>query len=63
MKPFLLIAGYNYYPGERTEDWKGCFETKEKAEQHFNKINKRKGSESLEYDWHRIVDLREWMKK
>lgn len=53
MKPFLLIAGSNYYPDVGTEDWKGCFETKEKAEQYLKKIGK--------YDWHRIVDLREWM--
>jgi hypothetical protein len=30
-KPYLLIAGSNYYPSAYTEDWVGCFETYEKA--------------------------------
>lgn len=63
MKPFLLIAGSGYYPDVGTEDWKGCFETKEKAEQYFKKINKRNGSDLNKYDWYEIVDLREWMNK
>lgn len=30
-KPFLLIAGYNYYPEAGTDDWKDCYSTMEEA--------------------------------
>lgn len=30
-KPFLLIAGYGYYPSRGTEDWIGCYESYEEA--------------------------------
>lgn len=56
-KPFLLIAGAGYYPRAQTRDWKGCFETKEEAEEHLKKIEKL---ERDYFDWHVIVDLREW---
>lgn len=32
-KPFLLIIGNNYYPGDGTSDWVDCFATREEAEQ------------------------------
>ena len=35
MKKFLLIAGDNYYPSSGTEDWKGCYATREEAESHI----------------------------
>ena len=31
MKKYLLIAGYNYYPGHGTSDWVKTFETREDA--------------------------------
>lgn len=30
-KPYLLIAGDNYYPSADTDDWIGCFSTYEEA--------------------------------
>jgi hypothetical protein len=53
-KPYLLIAGYKYYPSCDTGDWKGCFETYEKAKEYLEAIDKDY------YDWYEIVDLREW---
>ena len=50
-KRFLLIAGDKYYPSSRTGDWRGCFETYEKAEEKLKEYD---------YDWYEIVDLREW---
>jgi len=63
-KPYLLIAGEYYYPGGRTSDWKGCFETREAAEAEFKKINKPDENyyQDHVYDWSEIVDLREWTK-
>lgn len=37
-KPFLLIAGLNYYPQSGTSDWIGCYETREEAESMVKKI-------------------------
>lgn len=31
MKHFLLTAGHNYYPQAATEDWIGCFSSREEA--------------------------------
>ena len=58
MKPYLLIAGYNYYPGRGTSDWIGCFDTNEEAEEKWNLL---KLTEEYPYDWWEIVDLRGWM--
>ena len=33
-KPFLLIAGDNYYPSGGTGDWIGKFETREEIEKN-----------------------------
>ena len=37
MKKFLLIAGDDYYPGAYTENWIGCFSTREEAENTITK--------------------------
>ena len=37
-KPFLLIAGYNYYPESGTNDWIGRFETHEEASSQIETI-------------------------
>ena len=50
-KPYLLIAGDKYYPSGYTDDWRGCFETYEEAEERLKEYD---------YDWYQIVDLREW---
>jgi hypothetical protein len=74
-KPYLLIAGYQYYPSYGTGDWIGCFSTKEDAEEEVIEVvvpkyrNKKFGDgivtkwsiRDMEYDWYEIVDLREWM--
>jgi hypothetical protein len=57
MNPYLLIAGYNYYPGQGTSDWVGTFETKEEAEEEWEYLKKQEYPE----EWYEIVDLREWM--
>lgn len=54
-KPYLLIAGDKYYPLSQTGDWRGCFETYEKAEERLKEYDK-----GYDYDWWTIVDLREW---
>jgi hypothetical protein len=54
MKPYLLIAGDNYYPSAYTGDWIECYETKEEAEEKWEEISKQK----YMYDWYEIVDLR-----
>lgn len=53
-KPYLLIAGDNYYPSSETDDWKGCFETREEALEYLETFDKKY------YGWYTIVDLREW---
>lgn len=37
-RPYLLIAGSNYYPSAYTEDWIGCFETYEEAKQQVKLV-------------------------
>ncbi len=32
MKEYLLIAGHNYYPSSGSEDWIGCYDTHQEAE-------------------------------
>jgi hypothetical protein len=56
MKPYLLIAGYQYYPDRGTGDWIGCYATEEAAEKRWNEL-----IQSYDYNWYYIVDLREWM--
>ena len=38
MKPFLLIAGYGYYPSAGTEDWRETYSTREEAEATVTQI-------------------------
>lgn len=40
MKRYLLIAGDHYYPQSRTDDWVGCFATREEAEAKVVKTQK-----------------------
>ena len=37
-KPYLLIGGPCYYPSGDTNDWIGCFETYEEAQQKVEVI-------------------------
>lgn len=69
-KPFLLIAGDDYYPGGGTSDWIGCFATKEEI--YVKELDNTytfgppiTGYEigGNEYDWYEIVDLRDWTNK
>jgi len=57
MKPYLLIAGDNYYPSAYTGDWVACYATEEEAKEKWEELSKNKYSN----DWYEIVDLREWM--
>lgn len=66
-KPFLLIAGYNYYPNNGTGDWIGTFETYEEADKQVKfKNHVTYGMRSTyevngrDVDWYKIVDLRLW---
>lgn len=38
-KPYLLIAGYYYYPSADTGDWKGCYSTAEEAKEQIEYID------------------------
>ena len=38
-KPYLLIAGDNYYPSADTGDWIGCFSTVEEAREQIEYID------------------------
>ena len=60
MKTYLLIAGYDYYPGSGTQDWIRCYATEEDAKEVVEKL-KNDDDEYGSYDWFRIVDLKEWM--
>lgn len=69
-KPYLLIAGWNYYPQAGTDDWIACFETYEEAESRVIKINTLSDEDNMtlkvnneSYDWYKIIDLREWTDK
>jgi hypothetical protein len=53
-KPFLLIAGWDYYPYAGTGDWQGCYETYEDA------VEASMDTEILGKNWCKIVDLRKW---
>lgn len=70
MKPFLLIAGFGYYPEAGTRDWRGCYasyeETQAKIKEEPHELRARTRSyiiDGTRYDWYEIVDLREWMNK
>ena len=75
-KPYLLIAGDNYYPSADTGDWVGCFSTYEEAKAQVEPrktngytVNVRDWGKTNGYtvnvrdwgcDWYEIIDLREW---
>lgn len=52
MKKFLLIAGDDYYPRAGTDNWIGCFATREEAENAMA---------NEEADWYQIINLEEWI--
>ncbi len=59
MKTYLLIAGYDYYPGSGTQDWIGCYATEEDAKEAVEKL--KNADDDYGADWFKIVDLKEWM--
>ena len=65
-KPYLLIAGEDYYASPGVGDWMECFETREKAQNEV-KLNTEQNSKyvicSYHCDWYHIVDLRDWTEK
>ena len=72
MKKFLLIAGEDYYPRGKTDDWIGCFSTREEAENTIIKepfeykgktLFRYKTNDTDYVDWYDIIDLEEWMNK
>ncbi len=69
-KPFLLIAGDEYYPCEGTGDWIGRFETYEEANKKVEQVflGSRGGRDFFDYkidgrscSWYKIVNLETWM--
>ena len=58
IKPYLLIAGDNYYPSSGTGDWIYSYETEEEAREKWEEISSKS---KYRYDWYEIVDLRDWM--
>lgn len=62
MKPYLLIAGQNCYPGAGIEDWKGCFETRKDVESQIITVpvyrtitkGKNKGEKEFVYNYYKI---------
>lgn len=62
-KPFLLIAGYTYYPERGTGDWIDCFASREEAEKMVKRTEYgRYKIKHSTMDWYEIIDLREWTK-
>jgi hypothetical protein len=61
MKPYLLIAGDQYYPSSRTGDWIACFDTYEEAKEEVIDDDEMVSIRGANYDWYEIVDLRNWM--
>lgn len=64
-KPYLLIAGYNYYPDQGTGDWQGRYETHEEALAQVQIETNAYGSKVVmighsAYDWYEIVNLETW---
>lgn len=73
-KPYLLIAGDQYYPSSGNRDWIGCYETYDEVINEVHTVvvpkyhSKKFGDEMVskyrikghDYDWYEIVDLRDW---
>jgi len=58
-KPFLLIAGHQYYPGLGTRDWKGRYDSYEEVESQIIKNDDDTYTfKNCKFDWYEIVDLR-----
>ncbi len=57
MKHYLLIAGYNFYPAPHTDDWIGCYDTEEEAEEKLKELRQEK----YPVEWWDIVDLKSWI--
>jgi hypothetical protein len=65
-KPWLLLAGYNYYPEAKTGDWIKRFATYEEANDFVTEVSngrefKHFHIENTEYDWYQIVDLNTYL--
>lgn len=63
-KPFLLMAGYSYYPDSGTGDCIGCYATKEEAESLIEKTDGQYSKYRIKgnsYDWYVIEDLSSWI--
>ena len=60
-KPYLLIAGENFYPFRDTGNWVGCFSSRDEARAQI-KLRSPNGYtvNGRGCDWYKIVDLREW---
>ena len=53
-KPYLLLAGWDYYPCGGTTDWKECYST-------FTEATEAAEQYAVCNDmWYEIVDLRDW---
>jgi hypothetical protein len=72
MKKFLLLAGDYYSPRQGTDNWIGCFATREEAEnaiikepdEHKGKTYYKYKTNDTDYvEWYEVVDLEEWMNK
>ncbi len=71
MKPYLLIAGYKYYPDCADGDWVGCYKTREEAEKMMTYTSGKAHSwqvaqhprygKNHSVDWYEIIDLRGWI--
>lgn len=53
MNRYILFSGDDYYPSGGMKDFRGFFDTKEEAMEHFEGWKKKSIWES---DWHQIFD-------
>lgn len=72
MKPYLLIAGENYYPSAGTGDWINTFTSYEEALaviETVTSVGRRQKTynrykiNNIHYDWYEIIDLKTWIFK
>lgn len=66
-KPYLLVAGYHYYPSADTGDWIACFATYDEALEVIRESQMYRYEVYNQYenvwnqvDWYKIIDLRDW---
>lgn len=57
MKPFIVLAGDEYYPAG-WDDYVSEADTLEEAKAFAEKQDAEQGAEKLKYTWWEIVDLR-----